>query len=317
MRTPAEQLEGAIRQALAHTVFGMDAIGHSLCLGLMARGHILIQGFPGLGKTLLARTFAAAIGGRFERIQCTADLMPADMTGIHVFRNDAPEFVLMQGPLFGDVVLVDEINRTGPKTQSAMLQAMEERAIAIDRKVYRLSKDFMVIATQNPHEFEGTYPLPESQLDRFLMRIDVGYPDDHAEIGVMRAYDHPESIYLDRIDDIRPIEPRLLGEARRQAGAVHVADSVYGYVLAIARASRAHPAVGLGLSTRAALALMRCARCEAALAGADFVTPEEVKRVAAPVMVHRLALTPEAGLEGVREADVIKALLEEVEVPRE
>jgi MoxR-like ATPase len=190
MSSNAQRLEQALQARLGEAVFGVEAIVHGLCLALVAGGHVLLEGVPGLGKTLLARTLAANCGGRFKRIQCTSDLMPADITGVHVFNSDNRTFEFIPGPLFADVVLVDEINRTSPKTQSALLEAMEEGTVTIDRETYPLPDDHFVIASQNPHEFEGTYPLPESQLDRFLIRLDMDYPSAEMEQRVLKSYDH-------------------------------------------------------------------------------------------------------------------------------
>lgn len=316
MSTPAEDFAASLQANTREVVYGAEDLVHHLAIALIAQGHVLLQGVPGLGKTLLAKTLATQLGGDFKRIQCTADLMPTDMTGIHVYNPEKHEFVFMPGPLFGDVVLVDEINRTGPKTQSALLQAMEERHITIDRNDYPLPDEFFVIATQNPHEFEGTYPLPESQLDRFLFRLDMGYLDAQAEQQVLRAYDQPGGRHRGTPPTAR-LDHDLLKHAREQAGALHVSDAVYRYVGEIAAASRAHTAVTLGLSSRGALGLMRAARVEAALHGGEFATPDDVKAVAAPVMRHRLILNTDAMLEGVEAASVVDELLQSVDVPRD
>lgn len=316
MTTPAQGLKTSVQDALGKVVFGMEDIVHHLCLALIARGHVLLEGVPGLGKTLLAKTLAAHLGGKFKRIQCTADLMPSDITGIHVFHSQKNEFVFMPGPIFADIVLVDEINRTGPKTQSALLQAMEEGAVTIDRDTHKLPENFFVIASQNPHEFEGTYPLPESQMDRFLLRLDMHYPRAEMEQQVLRSYDLPGGGHDPDQHDVAQLSETQIVQAREQVQQVFVSDAVYDYVVTIANTSRAHPQVSLGLSTRGALGLMRCARIEAALQGQPFVTPDHVKAVAKPVMVHRLVLTPDATLEGVGGADVVDAILGQVKVPR-
>jgi len=314
--TAAPQLLEAFTSRIVDTAFGLEPVLRNLVIATVARGHVLLQGVPGIGKTLLARAFTRALGGRFERVQGTADLLPADLTGVHVLNKDRSGFALRPGPLFGDVVLVDEINRSGPKTQSAMLQAMEERAIAIDRKVYPLAADFMVIATQNPFEFEGTYALPESQLDRFLMLVEMHYPSIDAERAVLTAYDSPDSRYPERLDNITPVPDGLLAAARAQAAAVHVSPAVYDYALAIAAATRSHPQVSLGLSTRGLLALMRCARVEASLCGRDYVSPDDLKGLAKVCVAHRLVLAPEASLEGLSAEAVLNDALTRIEVPR-
>ncbi len=317
MTSPARQLEAELNARLGRVVFGMEEIIRGLCLALIARGHVLIEGVPGVGKTLLARTLSGAIGGNFRRIQGTSDLMPSDITGVHVFNPQTRTFEFVRGPLFADVLLVDEINRTGPKTQSALLEAMQEGTVTIDRESYTLPEEFFVVAAQNPHEFEGTYPLPESQLDRFLLRLELGYPMPEKEGSVLRAYDGPE-----RWVDAHALEQRdalggaLLRSAREQMAGIHVSDAVYDYVIRLATASREHPHVSLGLSTRGALSLMRCARAKAALVDQAFVTPDDIKAVAPAVVGHRLILTADARLEGIGPADVVTDVLSTVDVPR-
>ncbi len=317
MSSQAQKLETELQARLGHAVFGVEQVVHGLCLALVAGGHVLLEGVPGLGKTLLARTLAAHRGGRFKRFQCTADLMPADITGVHVFNSDNRTFEFIPGPLFADVVLVDEINRTSPKTQSALLEAMEEGTVTIDRETYPLSDNHFVIASQNPHEFEGTYPLPESQLDRFLIRLDMGYPSQDMEQRVLKFYDHCAGQRRATPKVEAPIESLLIDGARRESDGVHVSDAVYDYVSALTAASRSHPHVSLGLSTRGALAVMRCARVEAVLRAADFVTPDDIKTVTKAVVTHRLILSPDASLEGVRGDDVVDAILAQVPVPRD
>ena len=317
MTTPAQGLKTSMQENLGKVVFGIEDIVHHLCTALVARGHVLLEGVPGLGKTLLAKTLAAHLGGKFKRIQCTADLMPSDITGIHVFHSEKNEFVFMPGPLFADIVLVDEINRTGPKTQSALLQAMEEAAVTIDRDTYTLPENFFVIASQNPHEFEGTYPLPESQLDRFLLRLEISYPREEMEKHVLRTYDHPGGGHDTYRTALEVLPEDLIQQARQQVDTVFVSEAIYQYVADIAKASRSHPQVSLGLSTRGALGLMRCARIEAALQGQEFVTPDHIKTMAIPVMAHRLVLTPDATLEGISDTEIVESVLGQVSVPRE
>ena len=313
MNAAARRLYMALANTTAETVHGADEAVKLLTVALIARGHVLLEGAPGLGKTLLARTLAAQTGGSFKRVQCTADLMPSDITGIHIYRGAQEKFELMPGPVFADILLVDEINRAGPKTQSALLQAMEEFSVTIDRDTYKLSERFMVIATQNPHEFEGTFPLPESQLDRFLLRIRMGYLPAEDERRVLRAYDRPGP---PPSPPRATLDPALLEQARRQTADIHVADAVYGYAVNIARASRVEAHVNLGLSHRGALALMRCARATAAVRGAEFVTPDDIKAVGTPVMAHRLILSADAALEGIQPEAVVGAIFNQVPVPR-
>jgi len=283
-------------------------------VAIVGRGHVLLQGPPGLGKTLLGKSLAHTLGGEFKRIQGTADLMPSDITGVHVFDTARGEFEFRPGPIFADVLLADEINRTGPKTQSALLEAMEERQVSVDRRTYALAAEFLVIATQNPRDFEGTYPLPESQLDRFMIRVDLQYPVRAQELQVLARYGQVE--WAADPSQLPVLGRSQLAAARAEVDAVHVAPELQGYVLDLAAASRGNPHLTLGLSTRGALALLRAARIGAALRGAAFVAPDDVKDMAPLVMSHRLVLAPEAQLEGIDERLVVQRLLAQVPVPR-
>ena len=316
MSSIVRQLHEALARELARVVVGVEAAVPSLVIALVSRGHVLLEGVPGLGKTLLAKALARTLGGDFKRIQGTADLMPSDIIGVHVFDEAARNFVFRPGPLFADVVLVDEINRAGPKTQSALLEAMEERQVSVERTALPLPADFLVLATQNPREFEGTYPLPESQLDRFMLRIEIDYPQREAESEVLARYGGMLTGAAAAFAQVGTLDARLLQEARADAERVHVAQALGGYILDLAHGSRRHPRLTLGLSTRGALALHRAARITAAMRGAEFVTPDDVKQVAPAVMAHRLVLTPEAALEGVSDLDVVQSLLADTPVPR-
>jgi MoxR-like ATPase len=316
MSSTLQQLESLLTRELSRVVVGADVSIRALVIALVARGHVLVQGVPGLGKTLLAKTLARALGGEFKRIQGTSDLMPSDIIGIHVFDQARGEFVFRPGPLFADVVLVDEINRAGPKTQSALLEAMEERQVSIERSALPLPPEFLVLATQNPREFEGTYPLPESQLDRFMLRIDVSYPGRAAETEILTRYGGVLAGGPAALESVAALPAAVLERARAEAERIHVADSLMSYVLDIAAASREHPRLSLGLSTRGALALLKSARIVAGLRGGDFVTPDDVKLAAPWVIAHRLVLTPEAALEGATDIEVVSGLLAETAVPR-
>jgi MoxR-like ATPase len=310
-----QQLETHLQRELGRIVLGAEQSVRALTIALVARGHVLVQGAPGLGKTLLAKSLARQLGGEFKRIQGTADLMPADILGVHVYDASTRQFVFRPGPVFADVLLADEINRTGPKTQSALLEAMEERQVTLEREVFRLPDNFLVIATQNPREFEGTYPLPESQLDRFMLRIDIGHPERDVEAGILR-------LYGDRLDgaavppvELLPLPVDLIAAARAEASALHVSDALQGYVLDLARATRTDPRVALGLSTRGTLALLRAARVAAGLRGGEYVSPDDVKNVAPWVIPHRLMLAAEAALEGIGDGEVVTSLLASTPVP--
>jgi MoxR-like ATPase len=314
MNTALEGLEQRIQDALGVVVIGLKPVIRALMVAVIGRGHVLLQGPPGLGKTLLSKALAASLGGSFSRVQGTADLMPSDIIGVHVFDAAKREFEFRPGPLFADVLLVDEINRASPKTQSALLEAMEERQVTVERKTYRLPPQFLVIATQNPGDFEGTYPLPESQLDRFMLRIDMTYPAREDEQRVLAQYMALSS--APRAAERQVLPQEALDAARTAVDAVHVAPELLAYVLELARASRQHAHLTLGLSTRGALAVLKAARIAAALRGAEFVAPDDVKEMVPAAMSHRLVLAPEAMLEGISTAIIVQRILEQVPVPR-
>jgi len=316
MSTAIRQLRDALTQELGRVVVGVEASVDAVTIALIARGHVLVQGAPGLGKTLFAKALARALGGEFKRIQGTADLMPSDIIGVHVFDEAARTFAFRPGPLFADVVLVDEINRAGPKTQSALLEAMEERQVSVERSVLPLPADFIVLATQNPREFEGTFPLPESQLDRFMLRLDMSYPARQAESLILDRYGGVLSAAHTALAAVAVIDRALLAQARAAAENIHVSEALSGYLLDLAAATREHPRLALGLSTRGVLALLKAARVVAGMRASEFVTPDDVKQVAPWILAHRLVLTPEATLEGVSDAQVVQGLIATTPVPR-
>jgi MoxR-like ATPase len=316
MSTAIRQLRDLLVQELGRVVIGVEPAVDALVIALIARGHVLVQGVPGLGKTLFAKALARSLGGEFKRIQGTADLMPSDIIGVHVFDEAARSFAFRPGPLFADVVLMDEINRAGPKTQSALLEAMEERQVSVERTVLPLPADFIVLATQNPREFEGTFPLPESQLDRFMLRVDMGYPARTAESEILVRYGGVQTAAHGALDAVAVIDRALLAQARAAAEHMHVSEALCSYVLDLAAATREHPRLALGLSTRGVLALLKAARVAAGVRASEFVTPDDVKQVAPWVLAHRLVLTPEATLEGANDAQVVQGLLASTPVPR-
>jgi MoxR-like ATPase len=313
MSTALEGLEQRLQDSLGVAVIGLKPIIRALTIAVIARGHVLLQGPPGLGKTLLSKSLATALGGMFRRVQGTADLMPSDIIGIHIFDTQKREFEFRPGPLFADVLLVDEINRASPKTQSALLEAMEERQVTVERQTYALPPQFLVIATQNPGDFEGTYPLPESQLDRFMLRIDMTYPERADEQAILTQYG---ALSGPSASSTPVVSQEMLEEARAAVDTVHVAPELLGYVLDLAQASRQHAHLTLGLSTRGALAALRAARIAAALRGGTFVNPDDVKDVLPTVISHRLVLAPEAMLEGISTQAIVQRLLEQTPVPR-
>jgi MoxR-like ATPase len=313
MSTALDGLEQRLQESLGASVIGLKPMIRALTIAVIARGHVLLQGPPGLGKTLLSKSLAAALGGTFRRVQGTADLMPSDIIGVHIFDTSKREFEFHPGPLFADVLLVDEINRASPKTQSALLEAMEERQVTVERKTYVLPQRFLVIATQNPGDFEGTYPLPESQLDRFMLRIDMNYPQRSDEQSILTQY---AALSTPPATAPEVVSQSMLDEARAAVDGIHMAPELLGYVLDLAQASRQHAHLTLGLSTRGALAALRAARIAAALRGGTFVAPDDVKEVLPAVISHRLVLAPEAMLEGITTQAIVQRLLEQVPVPR-
>jgi MoxR-like ATPase len=305
------------RGELRKVILGQDAVIDQALIVILTRQHALIEGVPGIAKTLLARTLAHVLGCAFARIQFTPDLMPADITGTNVFHIGHSEFQLVQGPIFTSFLLADEINRAPAKTQSALLQAMQERTVTIDRETHSLPEDFTVFATQNPIEYEGTYPLPEAQKDRFLMKISMAAPDRDEELQLaqfMLAGDAPE----DRLSrgDVRPVlGAGELRSAREGLADVSMRDELAAYVVDIVRKTRTHESVLVGAGPRATQALVLATRVRAALSGRDFVTPDDVKALARPVLEHRLILRPEFEIEGMTAGEAVGRIVEGVAVP--
>jgi MoxR-like ATPase len=307
-----------VREALGRVIVGQcEAIDLAL-VTLLAGGHALIEGVPGVGKTLLVKALAQAVSGEFQRIQFTPDLMPAEITGTSVFDLRSQEFRLVRGPIFTNFLLADEINRAPAKTQSALLEAMQERQVTIDRQTCELPPVFVVFATQNPIEHQGTYALPEAQKDRFLVKIRMGYPtaEDENELAKLVAAGEPPERRLAEDLRVPVLQPGELEQLRAATSRVRVSDAISSYIVSVARQTRQHAAIWVGAGPRATLALLSAARALAALEERDFVLPEDVKTLAAPVLEHRVLLRPEFEMEGVEVHEVIKAVLEAVEVPR-
>jgi MoxR-like ATPase len=307
----------SLRTEVAKAVVGQDAAVTGLVIALLCRGHVLLEGVPGVAKTLLVRTLAAALSLETKRIQFTPDLMPGDVTGSLVYDARSSEFSFRAGPVFTNLLLADEINRTPPKTQAALLESMEERQVSVDGEPRALPDPFVVIATQNPVEYEGTYPLPEAQLDRFLMKIRIDLPERGAEIEVLNRHAHGFDPHdLDAAGLVAVAGPADLGQARRELAAVITHPQVMAYIVDVVRATRLSPSLQLGVSPRGATAIMNTARAWAWLSGRDYVSPDDVKALAFPTLRHRVVLRPEAELEGVTADSVIESILATVPVPR-
>ena len=305
-----------VRTELSKVIIGQRDVVDQLVLVLVCGGHAVMEGVPGLAKTLTVKSLARICGLGFQRVQCTADLMPSDVTGTNVFDLSKNTFSMHRGPVFTDLLLDDEINRTSPRTQAALLEAMEERQVTIDGTRYPLPENFTVFATQNPIEFEGTYPLPEAQLDRFLLKIHVGYPSAEDEIEILSRYEM--GFDPRRLNEIvlAPLEPALLAAARREVESVRVEPALRSYVVSLARRTRDWPSISLGASPRAVIGLFFVARALAGMDGRDYLLPDDVKNAALPVLRHRILLKPEADLEGLTSDQVIRQVIGAVEVPR-
>ncbi|QEL13903.1 AAA family ATPase [Limnoglobus roseus] len=293
---------------VSKVVVGADKVTEQLLIALLAGGHVLLEGVPGVAKTTLSKVFAKLLGCDYQRIQFTPDLLPSDVTGTSIYDRNKGDFVLRRGPIFCQVLLADEINRAPAKTQSSLLEAMQEHQCTVDGQTLPLPRPFMVMATQNPIEQEGVYRLPEAQLDRFLIRVEMGYPGFEHEVNLLKLHNKP-------VGDVQPMfDPELILNLQSKLPAIFGGDVLYHYIVQLAEASRRHPDVSLGASPRAALSLMRCARARAALKGHHYFTHADVQAVALGVLGHRLILRPEAEIEGRDVGDVVKDILGEVEV---
>ncbi|MEQ8716030.1 MAG: MoxR family ATPase [Acidimicrobiales bacterium] len=302
----------AIVTNIERVIQGKRDVIRLMLVCLLAEGHLLVEDAPGVGKTSLGKALAKSLDVTFGRIQFTPDLLPTDVVGVSLWNRSSNTFEFRPGPIFAGLVLADEINRTSPKTQAALLEAMAERQVTVDGATHTLPRPFMVIATQNPIEHEGTYPLPDSQLDRFLMTISVGYPSREAELEILETH-----ATGDALDDLRPVvSAQNVIAMTRAVKKVHVAPAIKTYLVEIANTTRQHPHLTLGMSPRATLALQRAARSRAAAVGRGYVTPDDVKALAEPVLAHRLLLRPEARMRGGSNADVVAEVLQRVPVPR-
>ncbi|HET9530439.1 MAG TPA: MoxR family ATPase [Blastocatellia bacterium] len=308
-----ENLKSEVRKAIV----GQDEVIEQVLIAVLTEGHALIEGVPGTAKTLLVKVLARAIGAHFGRIQFTPDLMPADVTGTNIFNMATSTFTLRHGPIFTDLMLADEINRTPPKTQAALLEAMEERQVTIDGEIHKLSPLFTVLATQNPIEYEGTYPLPEAQLDRFMLKILVSYPGEEEERQVIANWNAGFNARRLEDLDIKPVEDAAaLMTCRKMVREITVEEGIQRYIVSIVRATRGAINISWGASPRAAVALLLCSKALAAMRDRSFVTPDDVKQIAKPVLRHRIVLRSEAEIEGVSADQVLDEVIAGIEIPR-
>jgi MoxR-like ATPase len=306
-----------VREEVAKAVFGQEAVTWGLLAALLVRGHVILEGVPGVAKTLMVKALAAALNLEFRRVQFTPDLMPSDVTGNLVYESKTGKFHFRQGPIFANLVLADELNRTSPKTQSGLLEAMEERQVSVEGEAHELPEPFMVVATQNPVEYEGTYPLPEAQLDRFLFKLKVDYPAREHEAEVLRMHHEGKDPHdLSALGISKAATPAELAKAAKAVVDIIVADELIDYVLSLAAETRVSPSFSLGVSPRGAAMLLVGAKAWAYLSGRGFVTPDDVKALVKPAWRHRVVMRPEVELEGGSEDSLLDAIVERVAVPR-
>jgi len=310
------QLARHVLSELGKVVVGQEPLKTGCLIALLCEGHALVEGVPGVAKTLTIKTLSRLLNLGYQRVQCTADLMPSDITGTNVVTLATGGFQFHKGPVFTDLLLVDEINRMPPRTQAALLECMEERQVTVDGVRHDLASFFSVFATQNPIEFEGTYPLPEAQLDRFLLKIRVPYPEAADEMRILsQAQSGFDARHLDAVN-LTPIDPILLRDGRREVREVNVEESLFAYIVQLVRKTREWPAVSLGASPRAAVSLMIVSKTLAAIDGRSYIVPDDVKEAALPVLRHRLVLKPEADLEGITADEALLDVIRSVEIPR-
>ena len=307
---PIREIAQEVLSEVSRVIVGYGEILQQLFIALLVNGHVLLEGVPGLGKTVMAKTFAKTLGISFRRVQFTPDLLPSDITGTKIFDQNEGAFVLQKGPLFANIVLADEINRSAPKTQAALLEAMAERQITIEGDTLPLEKPFMVVATENPVEMEGTYPLPEAQLDRFIMKVWLDYPSQEEEVDIMRRQISGES---PSVTEITSGEEILA--AQKLMNMVYIDDRILKYIRDIVLKTRNHPQIALGCGPRASLVLMKCSKARAAILGRVYVTPDDVRALIIPALNHRILLKPEAELEGLDVKSVIKNIVEDIPIP--
>ncbi|MFW9999962.1 MAG: AAA family ATPase [Candidatus Hodarchaeota archaeon] len=308
--TPIREIAQEVLSEVSRVIVGYGEILQQLFIALLVNGHVLLEGVPGLGKTVMAKTFAKTLGISFRRVQFTPDLLPADITGTKIFDQNEGAFVLQRGPLFANMVLADEINRSAPKTQAALLEAMAERQITIEGQTLALDKPFIVVATENPVEMEGTYPLPEAQVDRFLFKLWLDYPEQDEEVEIMRRQISGESPSVEAITAGEEILA-----AQKIMNLVYIDDRILKYIRDIILKTRNHPQIALGCGPRASLTLMKCAKARAAILGRSYVTPDDVRALIVPALNHRILLKPEAELEGLDTQSILKSIVEDIPIP--
>jgi len=302
-----------IMEEVSKVIVGKEEALEKVMLCILADGHLLLEDYPGLAKTLTAKTFAQALGLDYKRVQFTPDLLPADISGTYVLDRNNARFVLSKGPVFCNILLADEINRAPPRTQSALLEAMQERQVTLEGERHALPRPFLVLATQNPIEYEGTYPLPEAQVDRFMMRASIGYPSPSDEAVMLRRRKARGS---DDAEVTKVSDPAMVQEMQRAVESVHIDDALQDYIVSIVNATRAHPQVDVGASPRGSLALMKLSCALAAVNGRDFVIPDDIKSLAEPALAHRLILGADPWVRGVRPTSIIESVLRQVPVPK-
>jgi MoxR-like ATPase len=309
--TDVQEVANRIVTNIERVIIGKHSAIQLTVLGLLCQGHMLIEDVPGVGKTVLAKSISRSVGCKFSRIQFTPDMLPTDVTGVSVFNQKSREFEFREGPIHAQIVLADEINRATPKTQSALLEAMEERQVTVDGNTYKLEPPFMVLATQNPIEYEGTFPLPEAQLDRFMLHIQLGYPNKEDEIEILdrQQFDHP----LDALEQAVSLEELLA--AQKAIKEIYLDTKVKEYIVEIVRQTREHPDVYLGASSRGALAIYRLCQARASMLGRDYVLPDDVKLLAEPALGHRIIVGPAARIKDIDPATIIQDILDRLPVP--
>jgi MoxR-like ATPase len=303
----------SILEEVSKVIVGKRNVLENLMLAILSDGHVLIEDYPGLAKTLMAKSFASAMGLRFKRIQFTPDLLPADVTGTYVLNRKTSDFELRKGPIFTNILLADEVNRAPPRTQSALLEAMQEKQVTIENETLKLEKPFIVLATQNPIEYEGTYPLPEAQLDRFLVKLSIGYPSAEEEVQILERRNQRKTDDVS-IEKVASLDQLL--QMQKAIEDVHIDQAIERYIVEVVRGTRSHQDVEVGASPRGSLAIMRLSKAKAWLNGRDYVIPDDVKTVTVPALSHRLILKPEQWLKGGKTAAIVEELLRKIAVPK-